>query len=136
MSKCLIMFHFILFVSCDFSTPCYRMLPTDLAEFMSSIYHKKDSPYISIRYKNEANKWKGKPTKYRWENFGEVRQAKLLARKQTQIEQTRAPHGSHQDFDAWVVSWLTVNMEATIAKPWKAICKRGGRSKDISMQTG
>ena len=83
------------------------MLLTDLAEFMASIYHKNDSPYIWIRYKNEANKWKGKPTKYRWENFGEVRQAKLLARKQTEIEQTRAPRGSHQDFDVWVVSWLT-----------------------------
>jgi hypothetical protein len=100
------MFHFTLLMSCHFQL----MLPyatNNLAEFMASIYHKNDSPYIWIRYKNEANKWKGKPTKYRWENFGEVRQAKLLARKQTEIEQARAPHGSHQDFDAWVVSWLT-----------------------------
>ena len=73
---------------------------------MASINHKNDSPYIWIRYKSEDSKWKGKPTKYRWENFGEVRQARLLARKQTEIEQTR-PRGSHQDFDAWVVGWLT-----------------------------
>ena len=75
-------------------------------KFMASIYHKNDSPYIWIRYKSEDSKWKGKPTKYRWENFGEVRQARLLARKQTEIEQTRPPRGSRQDFDAWVVGWL------------------------------
>ena len=75
-------------------------------KIMASIYHKNYSPYIWIRYKNEDSKWKGKPTKYRWENSGEVRQARLLARKQTEIEQ-RPPRGSHQDFDAWVVGWLT-----------------------------
>lgn len=74
---------------------------------MASIYRKNGSDVIWIRYKNEAGKWKGKPTQYHWKNFGEVRQAKLLARKQTEIEQTRPKRGSEQDFENWVVAWLT-----------------------------
>lgn len=92
---------------CDFSLVCYRVLPQKAPLNMASIYRKNGSDVIWIRYKNEAGKWKGKPTQYHWKNFGEVRQAKLLARKQTEIEQTRPKHGSEQDFDTWVVAWLT-----------------------------
>ena len=104
------MSHFVLFLSVDdlrFLGLLLLCATENFVKIMASIYHKNGSPVIWIRYKNEEDKWKGKPRQYRWNNFGEVRQAKLLARKQTEIEQTRPRRGSHYDFDAWVVGWLT-----------------------------
>lgn len=74
---------------------------------MASIYHKGKSSFIWIRYKSENNQWKGKPTKYCWKNLGDVRQAKLLAQKRSEVEQVRPGRGSNQNFSAWVVAWLT-----------------------------
>jgi hypothetical protein len=84
--------HFVPFISVDdlrFLGLLLLCATENFVKIMASIYHKNCSPVIWIRYKNEEDKWKGKPTQYRWNNFGEVRQAKLLARKQTEIEQTR-----------------------------------------------
>jgi hypothetical protein len=58
---------------------------------MASIYHKGESKTIWIRFQNEAVQWKGKPTAYKWSNFGDVRQAKRLAEKQSKILRQQSP---------------------------------------------
>jgi len=72
---------------------------------MASLYHKGDSQFIWLRYLSSERKWKGKPTSYRWANLGDVRQARLLARRQTEAEAAnRADRGER--LDEWVLPWL------------------------------
>ena len=73
--------------------------------FMASIYHKGESKTIWIRFQNEGGQWKGKPTAYKWSNFGDVRQAKRLAEKQSKIEAARKTIKTEQ-FADWVPAWL------------------------------
>jgi integrase len=73
---------------------------------MASIYRKSPtSDVIWIRYRDAAGKWKGKPTSYRWANIGEVRQAKLLARRQSEVEAQERGCES-QRFGEWVLPWI------------------------------
>ena len=72
---------------------------------MASIYRKGDSKKIWIRFRGEDGKWKGQPTAYHWTNMGEVRQAKLLARRQSEIEALR-PRGTSERLADWVMPWL------------------------------
>lgn len=96
---------------------------------MASIYRKKGSDKIYLRYKDSAGKWKGKPTSYRWSNFGEVRQAKLLAGRQSQREALAAPNGSER-LATWVPQWLdgrygsALNTTpAVYARGWKRLAQ-------------
>lgn len=71
---------------------------------MASIYHKGQSEVIWVRFRADG-KWKGRPTSYRWSNMGDVRQARLLARRQSEIEAAvRQEHGER--LDEWVLPWI------------------------------
>lgn len=97
---------------------------------MASIYPKKNSPYIWLRYKRGNGLWAGKQTSYRWGNLGEERQAKLLARRQSEIEATRAglTRASGAAFDAWVLPWLLATYSAASQSATLAIYKRHWRN--------
>jgi hypothetical protein len=73
---------------------------------MASVYKKGKSPVIWIRYKDDTGKWKGKPTSYRWSNLGDIRQAKLMARRQAEKEVLRKPAHSSENFENWVLHWI------------------------------
>jgi hypothetical protein len=73
---------------------------------MASIYKKGDSPVIWIHFKDETGKWRGKPTSYRWSNFGDVRQAKLMARRQSEKEVLQKPAHASENFENWVLHWI------------------------------
>jgi hypothetical protein len=74
---------------------------------MASIFRRKDSPFIWIRYKDEGGKWKSKTTGYRANIGRNVREAKLLAREHTIEESARMPaRASHADFREWVLQWI------------------------------
>ena len=73
---------------------------------MASIYRKGGSEKIWLRYRGKDGKWRGASTKYRWSNLGDVRQAKLMARRQGEIEAERSePENAHR-LDQWVLPWL------------------------------
>lgn len=72
---------------------------------MASTYKKKGSDIIWLRYKDATGVWRGKATSYRASNIGDVRQAKLLARKQSEIEAERRSIAS-EHFGEWVLGWL------------------------------
>lgn len=74
---------------------------------MASIYTKKNSPVLWIRYKDESGKWKGAPTEYRRDNLGDRRQATLLARRQSEKEQSRNQVKGRELGD-WVLPWLVL----------------------------
>lgn len=78
---------------------------------MASIYSKKNSPLLYIRYQNEQGQWKGKPTGYKKGNLGDERQAKLLARRQTEIEKTRKINRGSL-LEEWVLPWLVLKYGA------------------------
>ena len=69
---------------------------------MASLYTRSRSPFFWIRFKDEAGKWQGKATGYRRDNLGDARQAKLLARRMTEEERQRRPHGHGEAFEHWV----------------------------------
>jgi len=73
---------------------------------MASIYKRKTSAYFYIRKKNERGEWVSESTGYRKDNPGDRRQAELLARKLTEEERTRRPHGHGAAFEEWVERWL------------------------------
>lgn len=83
-----------------FATACYHR--------MASTYTKVDSPWIWIRFKSADGKWKGKPTEYRKANIGDRRQAKLMARKMTEVElATKSSAGNvGRRFSDWVIPWI------------------------------
>ena len=78
---------------------------------MASTYTRANSPWIWIRYKTAHGKWCAKATKYRKDNLGDQRQAKLLARKQSEIEATQRPNDKQEQFDYWVVAWIKATYE-------------------------
>ena len=45
---------------------------------MASTYRRTDSPYIWIRYKDAAGKWKSTNTGYRQDNIGDRKQAEQI----------------------------------------------------------
>jgi integrase len=73
---------------------------------MASTYTKKESKFVWIRYKDASGKWKGKATGYLKDNYGDRRQAILLARSFSRKEQERSPNGKGEHWRAWVPSWL------------------------------
>jgi integrase len=79
---------------------------------MASIYTKNGSKLIWIRYKDAAGVWRGKPSGYSTENFGERRQAELLARRQSEIEKTRAQNVGAA-FEDWVLPWIVMKYGGT-----------------------
>lgn len=72
---------------------------------MASIYTKKGSSFFWLRYKDATGRWRGKQTGYRLGNLGDQRQAKLLARKQSEIEAERVTV-TGDAFADWVLPWL------------------------------
>jgi hypothetical protein len=78
---------------------------------MASIYRKKSSSKIWVRYLSPDGKWKGKPTPYRWGNLGDERQAKLLARKASEREAEWREEKSER-FSDWVLPWLLMRYSA------------------------
>lgn len=72
---------------------------------MASTYTKETSPWIYLRYKDEAGKWKGKPMAYRKDNLGDQRQAEIVARKQSEVEATREPVAGAL-LSHWVLGWI------------------------------
>lgn len=61
-----------------------------------------------MRYRSPEGVWKGRPTGYRWSNLGDVRQAKILARKATEREAEAAGSRgrARSRFGDWVLPWL------------------------------
>lgn len=96
---------------------------------MSSIYRKAGSKKVWIRYKDASGRWKGKPTRYTWANLGDVRQARLLARRQSEIEEARGPASQERLVD-WVGAWLGEKYSgadtttlAVYRRTWRTVCK-------------
>lgn len=74
---------------------------------MANIFRREQSPAVWLRYKAADGKWKAKSTGYLWSNLGDVRQAKLLARRQSEIEASRPDARDRgMRFDEWVLSWM------------------------------
>lgn len=72
---------------------------------MAAIYKRAGTQFIWIRYRSPDGSWKGKATGYRWANLGDVRQARLLARRQSEVEAAaRENHGAR--LDEWVLPWI------------------------------
>ena len=72
---------------------------------MASIYHKGGADRIWLRYRSADGRWMGKATGYRWSNLGEVRQGRLLARRQSEVEAARREDRGER-LDEWVLPWL------------------------------
>ena len=77
---------------------------------MASLYKKKGSAKIWIRYKSGDGKWKGKPTRFMWSNAGDRRQAELLARRQGEVEAARRP-AQGELLGEWVLPWILAKYE-------------------------
>lgn len=73
---------------------------------MASTYTRPNSPFIWIRFK-EGSKWKGKPTGYLKNNFGDERQARLLAHKQSLKEHEESPQRIGGAWGDWVERWIS-----------------------------
>lgn len=94
---------------------------------MASIYKKGGSEKIWLRYQGADGKWKGKPTRYRWANMGDVRQARLLATRQSEVEAARTGPGKGERLDEWVLSWL-IDKYGAMETTTPAIYKRTWRT--------
>jgi integrase len=75
---------------------------------MASTYRRTDSPYVWIRYKDAAGKWKSSNTGYRQDNLGDRKQAERLAKTKSLEEMATKPLriSSHR-WEDWVVPWIT-----------------------------
>jgi hypothetical protein len=58
-----------------------------------------------MRFLDDAGEWQGKPTSYKKDNIGDQRQAKLLARRKSELEAARRTVCGMQLAD-WVLPWL------------------------------
>lgn len=85
---------------------------------MASTYRRPNSPFIWIRFKDETGKWRGKATGYRGDNPGDVRQAKMVARRHSETERIRTPH-STENWDVWVDAWMSVRYASRDATTWQ-----------------
>jgi hypothetical protein len=73
---------------------------------MASIYVRRKSPYLWIRFKDEQSQWRDKATSYRKDNLGDMRQAKLFARAMTEKERRRRPITTAEAWNEWVDRWI------------------------------
>ena len=88
---------------------------------MASIYKRKDSPFLWIRYKDAAGKWKSTNTGYRRDNPGDWKQAKMVAKRKSLEEMESKPltAASHR-WEDWVVPWITARWGIRISG-----CRKG-----------
>jgi integrase len=92
---------------------------------MASTYHRKDSRFIWIRYRDSSGRWQSKSTGYLVGNPGDRKQAELLAKKQTLIELTKRPIASvSHEFETWVAKW--------IAAKWGSDTTRGATKRYLN----
>jgi hypothetical protein len=74
---------------------------------MASTYQRTDSPYIWIRYKDAAGKWKSSNTGYRQDNIGDRKQAEQLAKRKSLEEMsTKTVRIASHKWEDWVVPWI------------------------------
>lgn len=74
---------------------------------MASTYTRPDSDFIWMRFKRDDGKWAAKATQYRKDNFGDARQAELLARDMTREERLRKTSAkSTERWADWVDQWI------------------------------
>jgi integrase len=74
---------------------------------MASTYLRADSPYIWIRYREAAGKWKSKNTGYRKDNLGERKQAERLAKAKSLEEMSsKTVRVFSHKWEDWVVPWI------------------------------
>jgi integrase len=74
---------------------------------MASTYKRADSPYIWIKYKDAAGKWKNANTGYRQDSIGDRTQAEKLARRKSFEEaKNKTVRVSEYKWEDWVPSWL------------------------------
>jgi hypothetical protein len=75
---------------------------------MASIYHRKDSPFLWIKFKDKAGNWKGANTGYRRDNPGDRKQAAQVAKRMSLEEMANKPVriASHR-WEDWVIPWIT-----------------------------
>lgn len=97
---------------------------------MASIYLRRDSAFVWIRRKDDRGKWIGRATEYRKDNLGDVRQAKLLARKLSAEERQRSPRVAGDAFAHWVENWIDARYghapttTATVYRRyWRTLCR-------------
>ena len=101
---------------------------------MASIYPRKDSPFIWIRYKDSSGKWKSTDTGYRWDNIGDRKQACLLAKKKSLEEMANKPaRVASQKWEDWVLPWINSRWgDRTNRTPAKANLDNVQRSAEPS----
>jgi hypothetical protein len=74
---------------------------------MASTYRRADSPFIWIKYKDAAGRWKSANTGYRQDNISDRTQAEKLARKKSAEEAANKTVRVHEyKFEDWVPAWM------------------------------
>lgn len=73
---------------------------------MAYTYCRPNSPWIYIRFKDDAGKWVSRPTSYRKGHKAEKAKADKAALKLSQEERAKALHAPGDQWDAWVPAWI------------------------------
>jgi integrase len=74
---------------------------------VASIYSRKDSPNLWIKFKNESGKWVAMNTGFRRDNPGDRKQASNLARTTSLKEMaTKTSKASGSEWQDWVIPWI------------------------------
>jgi hypothetical protein len=84
------------------------MLCLSRKAFTASIYHRKDSPFLWIRYKDSVGAWKSANTGYRRDNPGDRKQAQQVAKRLSLEEMaTKSLKVASNRWEDWVIPWIT-----------------------------
>ena len=73
---------------------------------MASTFIRAQSPFVWLRFKDSAGKWRSKVTGYRKDNLGDLRQAKLMAREMGREERERRGVERGEHWERWVDAWI------------------------------
>jgi integrase len=73
---------------------------------MASTFNRPDSPFVWIRFKDGAGKWKSANTGYRQDNIGDRKQAELMAKRKSLEEMANKPVRAGNRWEDWAVPWI------------------------------